>query len=691
MSAIGTVLRDRYELITELGKGGMSTVYLAKDRNLDSYWAVKQVKNSSSVEIDAFKKEVELLSSLSHSDIPRIVDRIEVNDDFYVVMDFVDGTSLGKKVLAEGPLPEEHVVEWAKMLCDVIDYLHHAKANPIIYRDMKPDNVMLTQSGRIKLIDFGIAKEIRHGEKQTGASVGTRGYAAPEQYRGASNLLDERTDIYSLGATLYYLVTGYTPGKPPKAFRPVRQINPLLSEGFEYIVAKCTMDEPGDRYQNCKEIKDDLNHIQQLSGAYRSKMNKRLLSFAGSLLLAVIFGVIAIIGYNGMQTDTEDKFQTTFQLASSYDRKDDYINASKYYFEAIQYKPTDENTYLLLFNSLLPHTTDSDFAAITKTAVDDIRNRYLDNENSPMYHNSMLMYQAAQRCLEVNDSAYAQIAADYIQIIKGSSDYLDGLMNANNLEYYDIIATNRAKDISTQDFIAFGKALTDLENATDTENYSADEKLENYYSIMIMYNTYPNNLDKAYDHISQLGTKSKKIIDSNSNAEDMKFNNIIPMYELVASSLYNSAVTMTDVEQKKTAYLSSLSWFDALADIDDDLTETLELKKGNAYKGIFELYNTVEQQDKIDSSISANLDSAIGVYNHVISKNASSFLAHVYLTQALLDKETVKASENRDFTQALAVYDEVVTLKNNDKNLSNIALSQFSSLKQQMQNAGLEG
>ena len=179
LSAIGTVLRDRYELITELGKGGMSTVYLAKDRNLDSYWAVKQVKNSSSVDIDAFKKEVELLSSLSHSDIPRIVDRIEVNDDFFVVMDFVDGTSLGKKVLTEGPLPEDHVVEWEKMLCDVLDYLHHAKANPIIYRDMKPDNVMLTQSGRIKLIDFGIARECRHGEKQTGASIGTRGYAAP--------------------------------------------------------------------------------------------------------------------------------------------------------------------------------------------------------------------------------------------------------------------------------------------------------------------------------------------------------------------------------------------------------------------------------------------------------------------------------------------------------------------------------
>jgi len=691
LSAIGTVLRDRYELITELGKGGMSTVYLAKDRNLDSYWAVKQVKNSSSVDIDAFKKEVELLSSLSHSDIPRIVDRIEVNDDFFVVMDFVDGTSLGKKVLTEGPLPEDHVVEWAKMLCDVLDYLHHAKANPIIYRDMKPDNVMLTQSGRIKLIDFGIARECRHGEKQTGASIGTRGYAAPEQYKGASNLLDERTDIYSLGATLYYLATGNTPAKPPKAFRPIRQINPLLSEGFEYIVAKCTKDDPQDRYQNCKELRDDLNHIQQLSGAYRSKMNRKLMSFAGSLLLAVVFGAVAIVGYNGMKADNEDKFQSSFQLASSYDRKDDYANASKYYFEAIQYKPEDANTYLLLFNSLLPHTTDSDFAGVTKSAVDEIKNRYIDNKNSPMYHNSVLMYQVVQRCLEVNDPAYAQIAADYIQIIKASSKFQDGSLNVDNIENYDIIASNCSKDISTQDFSAFSKALIDLESTTDAGTYSADEKLENYYTIMVMYSTYPNNLDKAFDRISQIGTKAKNIIESNSNAETMTFNSIIPMYELVASGLYNNAVTLTDVEQKESAYLSSLTWFGSLSDLGDDLTETLELKKGNAYKGIFELYNTLERQDMIDSAISGNLDSAVEVYNHVISKNGKSFLAHVYLTQALLDKELCKPTGNRDFTQVSAAYDEVVSLKNNDKNLSSIALSQLSSLKQQMQNTGLEG
>ena len=691
MSTIGTVLRDRYEIITELGKGGMSTVYLAKDRNLDSYWAVKQVKNSSSVDIEAFKKEVELLSSLSHSDIPRIVDRIEVNDDFFVVMDFVDGTSLGKKVLSEGPQAEDQIVEWARMLCDVLDYLHHAKANPIIYRDMKPENVMLTQSGRIKLIDFGIARECMRGEKQTGASIGTRGFAAPEQYKGASNLLDERTDIYSLGATLYYLATAVVPVKPPKAFRPIRQINPLLSEGFEYIAAKCTQDDPKDRYQNCSELREDLKNIKQLSGAYRSKMQRRILSFAGCLVLTAAFGATSFVGYTGIEADNEFKYQSSFQLASSYDRQADYTNASKHYFEAIQYKPEAAETYLLLFNALLPHETGVDYAIATKSAIDEIKNRYIDNKNSPMYHNSFLMYQVVQRCLEVNDPAYAGVAADYIQLIRDSREYQDGSLSADNIENYDIIASNCSRDIATQDFTAFNKALLALENASDTGSFSADEKLKNYYTIMVMYSTYPSNLENAYDRISEIGTKAKNIIDSNLESENLTFNNIIPMYELAASGLYNSAVTVSDVAQKEQKYLDSITWFSALDDLNDDLKETLELKKGNAYKGIFELYNTLDRQDQIDSTITGYLDSAVAVYQNVISKNETSFLAHVYLTQALLDKELCKPSANRDYAKVDRAYQEVVTLKNNDKNLSSIALSQLSSLKQQMQNAGLEG
>lgn len=689
MGVLGTILRDRYEIMTELGKGGMSTVYLARDKTLGSYWAVKQVKNTSDVDMAAFKKEVELLSSLSHSDIPRIVDRIEIGDDYYVVMDFVDGTSLGKKVLTEGVIEESLVVEWAKMLCGVLDYLHHAKANPIIYRDMKPENVMLTQAGRIKLIDFGIAKECPRGAVQTGDSIGTRGYAAPEQYKGASNILDERSDIYSLGATLFFLVTGIVPGKPPKAMRPIRQINVQLSEGLEYIIMKCTQDDPTCRYQSAKELLADLNNISQLTSSYRNKMHRRLWSFVACVAVLLASLSLIYVGYRGMQAKLEDHFQRAFQSAMAYQRMGDYDQAADYYAEAVTYKPDDYDTYVLLFNSLLPKDQDDDYIQQTKAAIDEMSNRYLDNQNSGMYHNSKLMYLVVKKCIEVNDPAYADMAVQYIEQIKQDASYVDKTLAFSDLESYEIIASNCARDFSTQDFTSFNEALTELEEKTDTENLSADSKLENYYTLILMYSTYPTYLEDPYVRISEIGEKAKAIIDANMASEQMTFSNIIPLYEAVASNMYNSAFMTQESADKEAAFLTSLLWFGYLDDLNDDLDESLLLKKGNAYFGIFSLYNTIESQEEIDPATTAYLDDAISVYSEIIQKNDDSFLGYVYLTEATLEKVLLEDGE-QDFSVVLAYYDRITEIKTENKNLSSVELVQFSSLKNIMANAGLE-
>ncbi len=683
-------MHDRYEIIAELGKGGMSTVYLAKDKNLDSYWAVKQVKNDNKVDIEAFKKEVELLSSLNYPDIPRIVDRIELDNDFFVVMDFIDGTSLGKKVLAEGPSPEKDVVEWAKMLCDALIYLHNVKDNPIVYCDMKPNNVILNQSGRIKLIDFGIAKECRRGEKQLGSSVGTKGFAAPEQYKGSSNILDERTDIYGFGATLYYLVTGNVPGKPPKAATPIRNINPTLSEGLEYIISKCMSDAPEDRYQNCMELKGDLDNIQQLTGAYRNKMTRKLVSFISSLVACIVFIIVMFLGLQGIRAVNEDYYQAAFRAASESERKGDYENAAKYYKEAVTYKSDDYDTHLLFFLALLPRTEEADFINQTKSAIDEMRKSYIENPESGMYHNMKLMYQVAKRCIEVNDPAYAAFAVEYIQEIKESREYVQGDINTAYIDSYEIIATNCAKNLNTLDFERFNSSLINLEDISDRQELFANEKLENYYTIMLMYARYPNYLINAYERIYEIGIKARDILDKNYQSDDLTFNNIIPMYELVASSLYNSAVTEADVVKKEETYRLSIEWFEYLEDLNADLEETLEMRKGNAYKGIFDIYNTVDRRDSMDDSAVQYLDKAADVFRNIISKNSKSFLAHVYLTQTCLEREMNKTSAERDYSEIKELYDAVVSLKSNDKNLSGIALSQFSSLKRQMEIAGLE-
>ncbi len=685
MGTIGTVLRERYEIIAELGKGGMSTVFLAKDRVLDSYWAVKQVKNSTSIDIEAFKKEVELLSSLSHSDIPRIIDRIEIGEDFFVIMDFIDGISLGKKVLVDGPLPENDVIEWAKMLCDVLEYLHTVKQNPIIYRDMKPDNVMLINSGRVKLIDFGIAKECRRGERQTGSSIGTRGYAAPEQYKGASNVLDERTDIYSLGATLFFLVTGVVPGKPPKAIRPIRQIDPALSEGLEYVILKCTDDDPSNRYQNCRELKTDLNNIKQLTSSYRRKMSRKLLSFAACFVASLIFMSVAFIGNAGMSREREDNYQHYYDLAINADRSGDFTEAAVNYEKAVSYKQDSLDIHIQYFNALLPQDGDENRTAKTKEAIDIMKTKYIDNRQSPMYKNDDLMYQVSKRCIEVNDPVYAAFAVDYIGLLR------EHKFAADDLDSLDIIASNCAKNMATQDFTAFGEALANLEQTTDAAVLSPNDKLENYYTIMVMYSAYPANLTDAYTRIYDIGKKAKALIDTNLNSEELTFNSIIPMYELVASSLYNHAILLTDSADKEAELNLSLEWFGYLDDLNDDLSESLWIKKANTYKGIFDLYNTSDRLSEMNDTVTGYLDSAIAEFEKIIVAYPDSFLALVHLTRATLDKELLKPlAADRVYTDTLKYFDQLTQMKNSDKNLSNISLSQFSALKQALENAGLE-
>ena len=685
MSAIGLVLRERYEIIAELGKGGMSTVFLAKDKILDSFWAVKQVKNNLNIDIDAFKKEVALLSSLSHSDIPRIIDRIEKGDDFFVIMDFIDGTSLGKKVLLEGAQSEQDVVEWAKMLCEVLDYLHTVRDNPIIYRDMKPDNVMLIKSGRVKLIDFGIAKECRRGHKQTGASIGTKGYAAPEQYKGASNVLDERTDIYSLGATLFYLITGLVPDKPPKAIRPIRQINPALSEGLEYIISKCTQDDPNDRYQNCRELLEDLNNIQQLTSSFRRKMSRKLFSFAAVFTACMLGLAMLLVGQAGIQKENEDNYQHYYKQAVSASRGGDYAAAAQHYAKAIDYKIDSVDTYLLYFNALLPQDSNENERQQTKEAIDIMRNGFLDNQQSTMYQNAQLMYQVVKKCVEVSDAVYAAYAVDYIEILKAQA------FPAEDLDCFEIIASNCSRNLATQDFEAFNKALIDLEATTDHMTMQVDDALENYYTIMIMYSEYPTYLENAPVRIHEVGLKAKSLIEANLSVDSLTFNSMIPMYELVASNLYNNALTIRDIDEREDQLLRCLEWFGYLDDLNTDLAEMMWLKKAGANKSIFDIHNTPNRQGALGSTTMAYLDRSIDEYNALMQVYPASFLGQVHLTRAYVDKEMAKTDEaQRDFSVVKTCYARLEQMKNSDRNQSSIALSQFSSLKQAIANAGLE-
>jgi len=688
------VLRERYRIVTEIGRGGMSVTYLALDLNLGSYWAIKQVKNNSSVEFEAFLKEVELLASLNHSDIPRIVDRIEYDGDYFVIMDFISGTSLSKIVNLEGAQEEAKVIEWGIHLAQIMDYLHSsdpaAGKKPIVYRDLKPDNIMLTPAGSVKLIDFGIAREYTPGKRLPGESLGTKGYAAPEQYKGASNILDARSDIYSLGATLYYLSTGFAPAIPPGGVPSVRLKNAKLSDAFEYVVAKCTADAPENRYRNFAEVRSDLENIEKLSGLYRKKMKRRLLMFWSSLILSIVFAAVGWIGYNRVQADLEAQFQAAYQQAAAYDREDDYLNAAKYYTQALHAKPGDRETHMLLFDALLPHDGGEGAEEKTKAAIDEMRKSYLDNPSSPMHHDPQLCYMVVRRCIEIEDAEYANIALGYISIIKDSKEYQENMISARELEAFEVIASFQSQDSANADYDLFGQTLLTLEEYTDASNLTLDERLGNYYILIRMYSAYPSQLQNAYTRAYEIGAKARDILSENISDDTLTFNNIVPMYELMVAGQYNSAVMSTDDTDREQAYLNSIEWFGYLEDLSVEIPESLYLKMANAYKGIFDIYNTPQRQYRMDELISGYLDEAIGGYEAVVGKNENSFLGYVCLSNAYYDREMLRDQEERDFTRTLQAYATAKTLANNGNAIPSTSLMQFSSLTRLLQNAGLE-
>jgi eukaryotic-like serine/threonine-protein kinase len=276
----GTVLNGRYEIVRKIGGGGMGAVYLATDRNLGGILrAVKEMIQSYIEEeqqdkaISDFKRESMLLTSLDHPSIPTIYDYFydEKEGRFYLVMKYISGGDLASRLRAapEGRIDEETVISWAIQISDVLDYLHNRQP-PIVYRDLKPANIMIDgNTGRTMLIDFGIARWINKEEKGVTA-VGTMGYAPPELFSGK---VEASSDIYSLGSTMFHLLTGADPQSNPllifdfqKHPRP-RQINPQLSDQMEKILMKMVEYNAEKRFKSAAEVRDTLtDHLENLKG-----------------------------------------------------------------------------------------------------------------------------------------------------------------------------------------------------------------------------------------------------------------------------------------------------------------------------------------------------------------------------------------------------------------------------------------
>ena len=327
MLEIGSLVDGKYKILSEIGHGGMSVVYMAINEKANKTWAVKEVRKDARMDFNIVRQglmaEIDTLKRLKHPYLPSIVDVIEDDETFIIVMDYVEGRSLDKILEEHGVQQESVVVEWAKQLCDVLSYLH-SRTPAIIYRDMKPANVMLKPDGTVTLIDFGTAKnyEINYGET---TGIGTIGYAAPEQYIGSGlGRTDARTDIYCLGMTLYHLLTGQDPCRNLISDTSIRAVNPALSRGLDSIIRKCTAHQPEDRYQSCEELMYDLENYEILEPLYKKKQKRKFSIFIGTLAASVLCAAAGLTFHFAASAKASETYNNLLYEASrsvDYDTK----------------------------------------------------------------------------------------------------------------------------------------------------------------------------------------------------------------------------------------------------------------------------------------------------------------------------------------------------------------------------------
>ena len=345
MLQIGSLVDGKYKILNKVGQGGMSVVYLAMNEKANKQWAVKEVRKDGVLDFESVKQglvaETDILKKLSHPNLPSIIDVIDTEDSFIIIMDYIQGNSLNKALEEFGAQPQELVIDWAKQLCDVLGYLH-SRTPSIIYRDMKPANVMLKPDGNITLIDFGTAREYKEKNLADTTCLGTVGYAAPEQFGGMGQT-DARTDIYCLGATLYHLVTGMNPCEPPYEIKPIREINPTLSSGLERIILKCTQRNPQDRYQSCAELMYALEHYEEIDDIHRKKQKKKLGTFIALTALSAVFAATSAWGYVSAEQTKSANYEVILKGADSTEK----------FYEAILTDPTREDAYSQLNKFLI--------------------------------------------------------------------------------------------------------------------------------------------------------------------------------------------------------------------------------------------------------------------------------------------------------------------------------------------------
>ena len=527
---IERVFGGKYEIFRELGRGGMSVVYLAMDKNLNKQWEIKEIKKRAKdkhgdVYVQTLMTEANLMKRLDHPAIPRIVDIVEDSEAIYVVMDYVEGESLDKVLEKFGPQPQEVVLDWAKQLADALDYLH-SQNPPIIYRDMKPANVMLKPEGTVKMIDFGTAREYKGNKSSDTVAFVTRGYAAPEQYEKRET--DARTDIYCLGKTLHHLLTGQNPCDEDYEYFPVRHWNPEIHEGIERIIEKCVRPDPEDRFQSCTELLYALENYEYDTAEYKKQQKKKVKLFfaiAGLSLAMFLVSLGSLITFKTIQKNNYEELINT-PKSQSFETK---IEA---YTEAVHIDPSKLGAYEALLEA---YEDNGKFGNKNGSTLAALFGEYSGDRNTEEYVD--MCYRVGFMYFNFytengNNSFQAKVvkSASYFkevhEILENNSDISFDQRNAAE-SYYTVtsfyksnngmqLAKAHTLDALRELLSAFSKCMDELDNFDESNDPSAQAiKLSQYSSFANQI----NELRNEFAAVKVSESEVQSLIDEIESAE----------------------------------------------------------------------------------------------------------------------------------------------------------------------------
>lgn len=586
MLQIGSLVDNKYKILSEVGHGGMSVVYLAINERANKTWAVKEVRKDGVCDFEAVKQglivETDMLKRLNHPHLPSIIDVIDTEDSFLIVMDYIEGKSLQSVLKKAGAQPQDLVIKWSIQLCDVLGYLH-SRTPSIIYRDMKPANVMLKPTGDITLIDFGTAREFKNRSMvEDTTCLGTRGYAAPEQFGGRGQT-DPRTDIYCLGATMYHLITGHSPAEPPYEIKPLSYWDAsYFGTGLEQIINKCCQQDPEARYQSCAELMYDLEHVGDMDLVTQQKRKRKWSAFVASILVGVV-GLGGMLGTTLLKNNAvANSYDYSVEQAEMYVGSD-FDTVYRYTSDAVKVDPEREEAYDVLLTAVEDDgiLEDAEFRKLKECFEG-----YAEGSTVP----------CVDQLLEENPEAYCDVNYRIGKLLalmgSGGDDSLEraavyfkkaldkgGLRNTANNDL-------KEKELLASTFEKIGSSIKRLKANGSEEKYYVDSKNEYSHAqlwqdLLELQNKFPIDAMDAESYGIALYGRIAYLI--NSFADDFRADEVT--YEQMQDLLAVLQSSLEEVKGREGVYKRYGKLIDQsmsnVSSVQSTLTVKMENEKGN--------------------------------------------------------------------------------------------------------------